>query len=353
MAKPRRRPVRAMVMAAGAGTRLRPLTSLVPKPMVPVANRPVLEYTLENLRRHGIIEVILNLHSHPEMIRNHFGNGASLGMHLEYSLEPELMGTAGGVKKAEWFLRDGRFLVMSGDGLTDVNLTEMLDFHEKSKSVATMGLKAVDSRFEYGVTLTQKNGRIQKFVEKPNWSDVFSNQVNSGIYIFEPDIFRVIPAGQLFDFGQHVWPRLLKSKKPIFGYHLKEYWCDVGNLSEYRRAQRDMLDGRVSFPFTPAPIRPGIWVGHGTVVERGAHLQAPCLIGRDCRVEKGSIIGPYSILGDRCQIGRNATLRDSILWDDVRVEGEATLDHCILGHRARLAQAATVFDGAVLGPSRE
>lgn len=190
---PQRVPVRAMVMAAGAGTRLRPLTNAVPKPMIPIANRPVLEYTIVNLRRHGITDIILNLHAQPEMIRNYFKDGSAWDVRIEYSHEPELLGTAGGVKKVEKFLSGGTFLVLSGDGLTNADLTSLLAFHRRSKSVATMAIQGVDTRFEYGVTVTAKGGRITRFIEKPRWSDVFTNEVNTGIYVFEPEVLASIP----------------------------------------------------------------------------------------------------------------------------------------------------------------
>jgi mannose-1-phosphate guanylyltransferase/phosphomannomutase len=335
-------------MAAGAGTRLRPLTAAVPKPMVPVANRPVLEYTLENLRRHGVTDVILNLHAHPQLIRDHFRDGSSWGMTLAYSVEPKLMGTAGGVKKAEAFLRGGTFLVMSGDGLTDANLTDLLAFHFRQRSVATMGLKAIDTRFDYGVTLTAPDGRIERFVEKPKWGDLFSNQVNTGIYVFEPAVFDHIPPHEVYDFGNQLWPALLRSRWPIFGYALGDYWCDVGNLNEYRRAQRDMLDGKIRIPFPGQPIRPGIWVDQGTVIERGATLEAPCLIGRDCRIARDAVIGAYTVVGARAQIGAGSRLRNSILWDDVRVDRRVTLDNCIIGHKTHVKQDISVYEGTVI-----
>jgi len=234
-----------MVMAAGAGTRLHPLTITVPKPMVPIANRPVLEYTIENLKRHGITELVLNLHNHPELIKKHFGTGFAWGVKIHYSYEPTLLGTAGGVKNVESFLKRGTFLVMSGDGLSDVNLTALLAFHRRRKAVGTMALKPMDMRLEYGVTLTDANGRIQKFVEKPLWSDVFFNTVNSGIYVFEPSVLAQIPAGKTYDFGHDLWPKLLKRRARIYGQEIGDYWCDVGNLSEYRRAQKDVLEGKI------------------------------------------------------------------------------------------------------------
>jgi mannose-1-phosphate guanylyltransferase / phosphomannomutase len=340
--------MRAMVMAAGAGTRLRPLTFSVPKPMVPVANRPVLEYTIENLRRHGIIDLVLNLHSHPDMIKNHFKNGEDWGVHIEYSHEPKLLGTAGGVKKVASFLKGDSFLVMSGDGLTDINLTELINFHRSRRAFGTIALKAVDTRFEYGVTLTGRDGRIKRFIEKPLWSDVFSNAVNTGIYIFEPAALAQIPAGTGYDFGKQLWPKLLKQRKPIFGHSISSYWCDVGNLSEYRRAQRDILDGKVRIPLPGRQLKRHVWVDEGARIASGVKLEAPCLIGKNSRIERGAHIGAYTVIGHNARIGKNTTLRNCILWNDVRVDSNVTLENCIIGHNARVKEDISVYEGAII-----
>jgi mannose-1-phosphate guanylyltransferase / phosphomannomutase len=343
-----KRPVRAMVMAAGAGTRLRPLTFAVPKPMVPIANRPVLEYTIEHLKRHGIQEVVLNLHSHPDMIRSHFGDGSAFGMRIRYSAEPELLGTAGGVKKMEEFLGGGSFLVMSGDGLTSVNLRKLLRFHRAKRSLGTMGLQEVNSRFEYGVTKTSPSGRIARFYEKPSWGDVFSNEVNTGIYVFEPRIFAFMPKGKTYDFGRELWPLLLRRKEPIFGFPVKDYWCDVGSLGEYRRAQRDMLDRKVGFALPGQEITPGVWMEEGAVVERTAKIEGPCLIGKGARIGADALVGPYTVIGHRTEIGPEAVIRASTLWNDVRVGTRVRLENCIVTHTTSLGEGLNAYDAALV-----
>jgi len=340
--------VRAMVMAAGAGTRLHPLTLSVPKPMVPVANRPVLEYTIENLKRHGITDIILNLHNHPDLIRNYFGDGSAWGVNLRYSHEPKLLGTAGGVRHAGWFLDQGTFLVMSGDGLTDIDLTSLLAFHARKKSIATMALSKIDSKFEYGVTLTNTSGRIQKFIEKPFWGDIFSNQVNTGIYVFEPEVLKCIKPGKVTDFGHEVWPRLLSSRQPIYGQLTNRYWCDVGNLPEYRRAQRDFLDRKTKFSLPGTPLRRGVWVEKGVQIARGVSLEAPCLIGEGSRIAKGSRIGSHTIIGKRARIGPACVLRNCILWDDVIVSRGVHLENCVISHGVRMSESVSMYEGSVI-----
>jgi mannose-1-phosphate guanylyltransferase/phosphomannomutase len=342
------KPIRAMVMAAGAGTRLRPLTNELPKPMVPIVNRPVLQYTIENLKRHGITDIVLNLHNHPDVIKNYFKDGGAWGVKIEYSYEPELLGTAGGVKKVEAFLKQGTFLVMSGDGLSSVNLKNLLQFHISKKALGTIGLTPVDTRFDYGVTLTHKSGRITRFIEKPKWSDVFSNQVNTGIYVFESEALAFIPKGRIYDFGHELWPLLLKKKKPIFGYAIKDYWCDVGNLNEYRRAQRDVLDGRAGIVPPGRQIQPGVWAEEGSQIDSTVVFDAPCLIGRKAQIDRGAKIGSHTVIGHHCRIGAGSLVRNCTLWDEVQVGANVRLEHCVIGQKARVTENLSMFEGTVI-----
>lgn len=340
--------VRAIVLAAGAGTRLRPLTYETPKPMVPVVNRPVIHHVLDNLLRHGIKEVAVNLYAHADQVRGYCGNGSRWSLNIHYSHEPKLMGTAGAVKKVEGFLKGGPFFVMSGDGLSDIDLTAMLAFHRRHRSVATMAVKAVDSRFDYGVTLLGGGGRIRGFKEKPLWSDVFSNKVNTGIYLFEPEVLRHIPAGRTYDFGHELWPKLLKLRKPIFAYEWKGYWTDVGNLSEYRGSQVDALDRKVRINIPGTEVRKGVWIEGGSSIDPRAVLRAPCLIGKGCRIDAGAQIGPYTVVGDRAVIGSGARLDRCILFENVTVGKDVRLSNCILGANGDVRESITVYEAAVL-----
>ena len=334
-------------MAAGAGTRLRPLTYGIPKPMVPVVNKPVLEHTLENLNSHGINEAVLNLYHFPRTITKYFGDGSALGMKVTYSLEKKLLGTAGGVKKMEEMF-DSTFVVLSGDGLTDIDLSKAVSFHRRKKAIATMVLKSIDSKFDYGVTLTDSSGRIQKFIEKPKWSDVFANTVNTGIYIFEPEIFKYIPKSRFYDFGSQLWPDLLKRKKRIFGYITDDYWTDVGNIREYRNGVRDALEGKIRLKLPGREIRRGIRVGEGTRIERGAKLIAPCVIGKHCFIGKKACVGRFTTVGDNSRIDRGAEIKNSILWENVKVAKNVRLENCVIGYKAKVSEDISVFEGTVL-----
>jgi mannose-1-phosphate guanylyltransferase/phosphomannomutase len=334
-------------MAAGAGTRLRPLTHQVPKPMVPIADRPVLEYTLLNLKRHGITEIVMNLHAYPEQIKNYFGDGSRLGLTLSYSYEPILRGTAGGVKKVESFLNRGTFLIMSGDGLTDINLTQLLAFHRVRRSMATMAVSAVDVRFEYGVTLTNATGRITRFVEKPSWGDVFSNQVNSGVYVFEPSIFSFIPKNREYDFGKQVWPDLLKRRKPIYAWKTSAYWCDVGSLGEYRRAQLDLLGKKSLFRPALTERRPGIWAPKSLTL-KGIKVQSPCLIGENCRIAPGVIIGAGTVIESGVRLDSGVELTRSVIWSGSHIKRDIHLADVIVARGVTVSASGTFLNGAVI-----
>lgn len=339
--------MRAMMMAAGEGTRLRPLTYSYPKPMVPVLNKPVMEHALENAASHGLRDIAVNLYHRAERVQKYFGDGSAWGLNLRYSIESRLMGTAGGVKKMEKFLNGGTFLILSGDGLSEIDLTAAVEFHRRKKSFATMVLKRVSSRFEYGVTLTDASGRIKKFFEKPSWSDVFADTVNTGVYIFEPGIFRHIPKGVPYDFGKQVWPALFKARLPIYGYVSNDYWCDIGNLSEYRRGQRDALSG-VMRQMKPKghEIRPGVWVEDGSVIHPLARVTAPCVIGANVHIAAQAQVGPMTVLGDGVKIARGCIVQESVLWNRVKLEPDVRLYDLIVGNDVTISRG-TVFCGGV------
>lgn len=344
--------MKAMILAAGEGTRLRPLTYHRPKPLVPVANRPVLHHVLDNVQRHGIREAVINLHWKADEVKAACGNGSKWGLKIHYSYEPKLLGTAGAVKRVEHILKDGPFIILSGDGISDVDPWKMLEFHSQRKALGTMALKSVVYRFEYGVTLTGRNGRITKFIEKPSWGDVFSDTVNTGIYLFTPEIFRHIPKDRPYDFGRELWPKLLKEGRPIYGMPFEGYWCDVGNLSEYRRVQRDALDGKVRLNIPGRRVRKGVWLGEGAQIHPEADLKAPCVVGAGAKVAKGAVVGPHTVVGDGSTVGRKAGLINCILWNDVSVGANVHLSNCIIGQGGRVSDDITTYEGAVLNVRR-
>src|SRR5919198_6705116 len=241
--------MRAVVMAGGEGTRLRPLTSNQPKPMVPIVGKPCMEHILELLKEHGFEEVVVTVAFLPQAIRSYFGNGESLGLSVEYSVEESPLGTAGSVRLASGRL-DDTFLVISGDALCDVDLTKLVEFHCERGAAVTIGLVSVENPLEFGIVVTDSEGRIERFLEKPSWSQVFSDTINTGIYVLEPEVLRHVPTDRAYDFSKELFPYLLEMGRPIYGLAMDGYWQDIGNLDQYRQANIDALDERVRLNVT-------------------------------------------------------------------------------------------------------
>src|SRR5947209_701855 len=237
--------MKAVVMAGGEGSRLRPLTVHRPKPLVPVVNKPVMQHIVELLKRHGITEIVVTLHYLAEEIESYFGDGSDFGVSLRYTVEDTPLGTAGSVKKAHDLLRDDTFLIISGDALTDINLTEFIRLHREREAEASICLVRVENPLEYGVVITDEEDRIRRFLEKPEWSEVFSDTVNTGIYCIEPSVLETMKAETIYDWSGDIFPRMLKERKGLYGFQVSGYWCDIGSLSAYRQAQIDVLRGKV------------------------------------------------------------------------------------------------------------
>jgi mannose-1-phosphate guanylyltransferase/phosphomannomutase len=240
--------MKAVVMAGGEGTRLRPLTTNRPKPLVPVLGKPIAQHILEHLKRAGVDEVILTLYYLGDEIRSYFGDGSELGLKLVYSVEESPLGTAGSVKQAEDHLKDDTFIIVSGDALTDIDIEKALASHRANGAEATIVLQRVPNPLEFGVVLTEPDGRIQRFLEKPSWGEVFSDTVNTGMYILEPSVFNLMEHAKAYDWSSDIFPEILASGRKIYGHTMEEYWCDVGSLDQYRIAQYEMLDGQTTLP---------------------------------------------------------------------------------------------------------
>ncbi|MDR1941519.1 MAG: NDP-sugar synthase [Endomicrobium sp.] len=333
--------MKAFVLAAGVGTRLRPLTSEIPKPMVPVLGRPALYHTFMNLKKNGFDDICANLHYCPNAVTDYFSN-AGLGVKLTFSFEKKLLGTAGAVKKNESFF-DGTFVVMSGDGLSDVNLKEALAFHKKNKSAATIVLKKIDTRFEYGITLTDKRGKVKKFVEKPLWGDVFANTVNTGIYILEPEIFKYIPKNKFFDFGADLFPLLLKNKKNIFGYVTRQYWTDIGNIYEYKKGVFDALNGKVKIGISGVKSGQN-YISQSAKIDKSVKIHAPCFIGDNAIIGKNSVLAPYCVISNNVIVSDNCEIDKSIIWENSKINKNTKIHNTIVGYAAEIPAAITLFD---------
>jgi mannose-1-phosphate guanylyltransferase/mannose-1-phosphate guanylyltransferase/phosphomannomutase len=322
--------MKAMVLAAGLGTRLRPLTYEITKPMVPVLDRPVMEHILDLLARHSFEEVIANLHYFPDTIRGYFGE------RIAYSHEPALLGTAGGVRACAEFFGDEPFLVISGDALTDIDLSAFAARHREAGGVATLAVKQVPDTREYGVVLHDRDGRITGFQEKPTPEEALSNLGNCGIYIFDPRIFDYFPKRPFVDWAQDVFPVLLENDVPFHIHEIREYWNDVGSLSELRQGTFDALRGELRLEIEGEEVSPGVIVAGGSPIGGDTEIEGPAWIGCDVRIEAGvRLMGPV-VLGDGVRIGKGAQLRSSIVFPGTEVAADSILIGAIAGHKGIL-----------------
>ncbi|HEX4187127.1 MAG TPA: NDP-sugar synthase [Solirubrobacteraceae bacterium] len=315
-----------MVLAAGLGTRLRPLTYEVTKPMVPVLDRPVMEHIVDLLDQHGFEDVIANLHYFPDSIRGHFGD------RMSYRFEPELLGTAGGVRAVAEFFGDEPFLVISGDALTDIDLTALAARHREAGGIATLAVKQVPDTREFGVVLHDRDGRITGFQEKPSPDEALSDLGNCGIYVFEPAIFDYFPDREFVDWASDVFPVLLENDVPFYIHEVREYWNDIGSLGELRKGTFDALRGELHLKVAGEEVRPGITVGDGSTLPEDIDIEAPAWIGRDVRIGEGVRLMCPIVVGDGVSIGQGAQLRGSIVFPGTEIPGASILVGAIAGH---------------------
>lgn len=326
--------MKGVILAGGKGRRLRPLTCNLPKPMLPLLEKPVIEYNIELLRQHGIHEIAITVQYMSTAIRRYFGDGSKWGVKLQYFEDSPPLGTAGSIKQAEAFL-DEPFVVISGDALTDFNLSKGIEFHQCRNRLVTMFVKEVENPLSFGSVVMNREHEIIRYMEKPSWNEVISNIVNTGIYIMDPEIFSYISSAQFFDFSHHVFP-LLENKKALFGYVAQGYWLDIGTLDQYRQAHFDLLTKKVQVPISYTEVLPMVWMGEGVTIEKGTKIHGPSFIGEGASIGAGVIIEPYSIIG-KC----------STILDHTHVQKSIVLAHTYVGKRCELLEA-TVGENAMI-----
>jgi NDP-sugar pyrophosphorylase family protein len=344
--------MKAMILAAGVGSRLDPLTRNIPKPMVPIVNKPVMEHIVEMLVRNGFNDIMVNLHYLGDQIQQYFGDGKKWGVNLHYSREDQLWGDAGSVKRCEDFFDEDTFVVVGGDDLADMDLGRLIRFHKDRRALATIGLSLVDDPSEYGIALLNERGRITRFLEKPKGEVIFSNSANTGVYVFDHDVLDLIPKNTPYGFGKNLLPLLLEQKARFYGYLTSSYWKDVGNLRQYQEAHRDCLDGRVDLRLPVKEVRKYVWMGENVEIDPSAEIGYPVVIGNNCRVEKGAKLQEYSVLADDCVLEEGAVVKQSILWHGACVMRNTVLERCVVGERCRVKSNAAVFDGVIVDPIR-
>jgi len=341
--------MKAVVMAGGEGTRLRPLTCNRPKPMVTLVNKPIMEHIIELLKSHGITDIVVTLYYLADEVMDYFGDGRDFGVNINYSIEDTPLGTAGSVKKTEELLLDGTFLIISGDALTDINLSEIIEFHKNKKAIATITLTRVDNPLEFGVVITDEDGRIRRFLEKPSWGEVFSDTINTGIYVLEPEIFSFMEKDKSYDFSQDLFPLFLEKDLPLYGYIASGYWGDVGNLALYRRANNDILTGKVKVNIPGKQIKKGVWLEEGAEVSSEAQIEGPVVIGKNVKIRGRAIVDEFTVIGDNCVIEDEAILHRSIIWNNSYIGNNAKLNGGIVCRGCIINSAVNIMEGAVIG----
>ncbi|MBA3946352.1 MAG: NTP transferase domain-containing protein [Herpetosiphonaceae bacterium] len=340
--------MKAVVMAGGEGSRLRPLTINRPKPMVPLADRQVLGHIVELLKLHGITEIVMTVQYLANIIQDVFGDGSAYGVHITYSVEERPLGTAGSVKNAAHLL-DEPFLVVSGDALTDVNLTELIAYHQAKKALATLTLKHVPNPLEYGVIITDDNGCIQQFVEKPSWGEVFSDTVNTGIYVLDPQVLEYVETGRVVDWSQDVFPAMLQRDQPLYGYVTSGYWTDIGTIEAYQRATSDYLSGKVLLPRRGTNLGGEVWSDGEVEIAPDAQLHGPVFLGQGVKIKGGVMIYGPTVIRDYTIIDTGAHIDRSIIWRNSYIGERAELLGAIVTRQCNIKSRALLYEGTVIG----
>ncbi len=341
-------------MAGGEGTRLRPLTSNQPKPMVPIVGKPCMEHILELLARHGFGDVIVTLAFLPQSIRSYFADGEGLGLKIEYSVEETPLGTAGSVRLASDKL-DDTVLVISGDALCDIDLGSLVAFHKERGAAVTIGLKAVDNPLEFGIVVTDEDGRVERFLEKPSWGQVFSDTINTGIYVLEPEVLKHVPTDRPYDFSKELFPLLLEMGRPLYGMVCDGYWQDIGNLDQFRQANFDALDGKVALDIPGLRLRGNIWIGEGVEIDDLEDIEGPAFVGNYCRIAPQASVGPYSVLSSSVTLRERARTVRSVVDASTHIGRSALVEGAVLGRgcdvraHVRIQEGAAIGDEVVLG----
>jgi len=339
----------AVIMAGGEGTRLRPLTTSLPKPLLPVLNRPMVEHTLRLLRRHGVTDAVMTVQFLASLVRSYMGDGSELGITLRYASEDVPLGTAGSVKNAEAELGHGSFLVLSGDAITDIDLSALVEHHRRAGAIVTVCLAQAANPVEFGGVVLDEVGRIVRLVEKPGWGQVVSDLVNTGIYVMEPEVLRRLAPRTQLDWSADVLPELVRSAEPVVGFVTDCYWEDVGTLDRYRSVHVDALEGRVALEVPGVEVSSGLWMSDGVDLSPDATIAGPVLLGRNVKIEPGAVIRGPTVIGDNVVVRRGAVLQRCVVHDNVYIGGQSAMHGAVVGRGVELQRAVRLDEGVVVG----
>ncbi len=348
--------MKGVIMAGGFGTRLKPLTINRPKPMVPVANRPMMEHIVDLLKAHGITDLVSILYFQPDHITSYFGDGSDFGVRMQYVTAEADYGTAGAVRNATHLLGDERVLVISGDVLTDFDLSEAVAAHEARGAESSILLTSVENPLAFGIVIVdQQTGRIERFLEKPTWGEVFSDTINTGIYLLEPEALRRIPEKTNFDFSKDLYPQMLRDHAALFGHVAEGYWRDIGNIEEYRRAHDDILRGRVNLRLRGEKRSTGrctIWGERGAMVGHEVRCRGTVLLGANVEIGAGASLENV-IVGPGTKIGPGADVRGTVLWENCRIGPSARISEAVCGTGVRIGAGAAIRERTIVADNAE
>ncbi len=339
--------MKAILLAGGKGTRLRPLTLNTPKPIVPIFNRPFLMYQLDQLRQvPEITEVILSLNYQPRRIEETFGDGEALGIKISYAVEPQPLGTGGAIKFSAQTVQDS-VIVLNGDVLQQIDLQAVIARHRAAKAKATIVLTPVDNPSAYGLVETDADGNVQRFLEKPGQDEITTNNINAGVYVLEPDTLDRIPDNEAYSIERQYFPSLVANGETFVAYVNDGYWIDIGTPEKYRQVHRDIMDGR--YHAAPFLDRAGGIVDLGARIEADVQIEGPCFLDEGVVVKQGARLGPHAVIGRQVQIDEQAQIRDSVLWAHTIVGVEAAVDGALVGRNCHIGRNTVVSDGRMLG----
>lgn len=340
--------MKAVILVGGEGTRLRPLTYSMPKPMVPILNRPFLEHMLRYMKGHGIDDVLLALCYLPDHIKDYFGDGGEFGVRLSYVVESSPLGTAGAVKNVAQHLNE-TFFVFNGDVFTNMNLTEMLETHRRKSAKATISLTPVDDPSMYGVVETDADGRVKRFIEKPRREEAPTNMINAGTYILEPSLLEYVPANENYMFERGLFPLILERGEPFYSFSSQDYWIDIGTPEKYMKINNDLLTGWINAYIPGSVYNKNIWTEEGHKIHPKADIEGPVVIGRNTFVEAQTrIVGP-AVIGPDCYIRSGSLVEKSIVWHNVAIGKDSVIRQCIVADSVNVGEGCDLAAGCIIG----
>ena len=347
--------MKAVVMAGGFGTRIQPLTNSRPKPMLPILNKPMMEHTMMTLKDLGITEFIVLLYFKPEIIKDYFGDGSDFGINITYVVPDDDYGTAGAVKLAQEYIGDENFIIISGDLVTDFDFQKIFDYHAEKKSKLTITLTSVENPLEFGVVIANEEGKIEKFLEKPSWGEVFSDTINTGIYIIEPEILNYIPRNENYDFGKDLFPSLMREGIDLMAGHAEGYWRDVGNPESYRDVYNDILTGKINLKIAgqKSTFPDGVLYSEGTYTfDKSIEFIGTVILGKNVTLGKGVKLNNV-VIGDNVVIGEDGKIRNTVIWDDVNIGNNTILNDCVICNNNLICKNVTANAGMILAEGCE